>query len=198
MTGSERGWLRDLLGARRNCGPLPRRARGWGRRQGLEALETRWLMAVLATPRVIEGKGTVLNTADFVIRLERPSPRPSTYSVFTGDRVALKNVDYVPLPANKTITFGPGETTQTVSVEIIDDDLIEHNEDFFLGVKGRGRTAVGRAIIIDDDALGPPLNVSNPIVPEGEGPIPASRVRFLSQARIRRMRDVYGVRIAGR
>src|SRR4028119_530745 len=108
MTGSERGWLRDLLGDRRNCGPLPRRARGWGGRRGLEALETRWLMAVLATPRVIEGKGTVLNTADFVIRLERPSPRPSTYSVFTGDRVALANVDYVPRPANETITFGPG------------------------------------------------------------------------------------------
>ena len=79
-----------------------------------------------------------------------------------------------------------------VSVEIIDDDLIEHDEDFYLAVKGRGRTVFGRAIIIDDDTPGPPVHVSNPVVPEGEGPIPASRVRFLSPSRIRRMARVPG------
>ena len=52
-------------------------------------------------------------------------------------------------------------------------------------VKGNGRTALGRAIIIDDDTPGPPVRVSHPIVPEGEGPIPPSRVRFLSPSRIR-------------
>ncbi len=195
MTGSERGWLRDLLGGRRNRGPIPRRARRWGGSRGLEALETRWLMAVLVPPKVVEGKGVIRNTADFVIRLERASPRPSTYSFFTGDRVAIAGTDYV--AAQGTITFEPGETTKVVPVEIIDDDLIEHNEDFFLGVKGRGRTVIGRAIIIDDDSPGPPLHVSNPVVPEGEGPIPASRVRFLSPSRIRRMAREYQVRIAG-
>ena len=83
-----------------------------------------------------------------------------------------------------------------VPVDIIDDDLIEHDEDFFLAVKGRGRTVFGRAIIIDDDTPGPPVHVSNPVVPEGEGPIPASRVRFLSPSRIRRMARDYQVRIA--
>ena len=194
MTGSERGWLRDLLGGRRNRGPIPRRARGWGGRRGLEALETRWLMAVLVPPKVVEG-GSVRNTADFVIRLERASPKPSTYSFFTGGGIATPGADYV--AAEGTITFEPGETTKVVSVEIIDDDLIEHDEDFYLAVKGRGRTAFGRAIIIDDDTPGPPVHVSNPIVPEGEGPIPASRVRFLSPSRIRRMAHDYQVRIAG-
>src|SRR3954462_2355131 len=118
MTGSERGWLRDLLGGRRNRGPIPRRARGWGGSRGLEALETRWLMAVLVPPKVVEG-GSVRNTADFVIRLERTSPKPSTYSFFTGDRVAIAGTDYV--KAVGTITFQPGETTKVVPVEIIDD-----------------------------------------------------------------------------
>jgi hypothetical protein len=194
MTGSERGWLRDLVGGHRNRGPIPRRARGWGGSRGLEALETRWLMAVLVPPKVVEGK-SVRNTADFVIRLERASPRPSTYSFITGGGVATPTGtppaphDYV--LAQGTITFQPGETTKVVPVDIIDDDLIEHDEDFFLAVKGRGRTVFGRAIIIDDDTPGPPVHVSNPVVPEGEGPIPASRVRFLSPSRIRRMAREY-------
>ena len=150
-------------------------------------------MAVLVPPKVVEG-GSVRNTADFVIRLERAGPKPSTYSFITGGGIATPGDDYV--TAEGTVTFQPGETTKVVSVEIIDDDLIEHDEDFYLAVKGRGRTVFGRAIIIDDDTPGPPVHVSNPVVPEGEGPIPASRVRFLSPSRIRRMARDYQVRIA--
>ena len=194
MTGSERGWLWDLLVGRRNRGPIPRLARGWGGSRGLEALETRWLMAVLVPPKVVEG-GAVRNTADFVIRLEGPVPKPSTYTFSTGGGIATPGADYV--AAEGTVTFEPGETTKVVAVEIIDDELIEHDEDFYLAVKGRGRPFFGRAIIIDDDTPGPPVHVSNPVVPEGEGPIPASRVRFLSPARIRRMARDYQVGIAG-
>jgi Calx-beta domain len=193
MTGSERGWLQDLLVGRRNRGPIPRRARGWGGSRGLEALETRWLMAVFVPPKVVEG-GSVRNTADFVIRLERPGPKPLTYSFTTGGGIATPGADYV--AAEGTVTFEPGETTKVVAVEIIDDNLIEHDEDFYLAVKGPGRPFFGRAIIIDDDTPGPPVHVSNPIVPEGEGPIPASRVRFLSPSRIRRMARDYQVGIA--
>jgi hypothetical protein len=150
-------------------------------------------MAVLIPPKVVEG-GTVRNTADFVIRLDRASPRPSTYSVITGGGVATPGADYVSV--NRPITFGPNEMRQVVSVEIIDDSLIEHDEDFYLAVKGRGRTVFGRAIIIDDDTPGPPVRVSDPVVPEGAGPIPPSRVRFLSPSRIRSMAADYQVRIA--
>jgi hypothetical protein len=196
MTGSERGWLRDLLGGRRNRGPIPRRARGWGVSRGLEALETRWLMAVFVPPKVIEGKGPVRNTADFIIRPERSVAKPTTYSLIAGGGIATSGTDYV--LTQKTVTFQPGDKKQVVSVGIIDDELIEHDEDFFLVVKGPGRPFFGRAIIIDDDTPGPPLHVGHPIVPEGGGPIPASRVRFLSPARIHRMARDYDVQIAGR
>jgi hypothetical protein len=202
MTGCGRGWLRDLLGGRRNRGPIPRRMRGRGERQGLEALETRWLMAVVAPPGVAEGAGSGRNTANFAIRLDRAVRTPTTFTVFTGTAstgggVATPGADYVALE-RKPITFEPGgDMSQVVKVEVIDDDLIEHDEDFYLVVKGNGRTVLGRAIIIDDDTPGPPVHVSNPVVPEGEGPIPASRVRFLSPSRIRRMAHNYHVRIAG-
>jgi hypothetical protein len=197
MTGCGRGWLRDLLGGRRNRGPIPRRVRGRGERQGLEALETRWLMAVVAPPEVVEGAGSGRNTANFVIRLDRAVRTPTTFTVFTGGGVATPGADYVALE-RKPITFEPGgDMSQVVPVEVIDDDLIEHDEDFYLVVKGNGRTVLGRAIIIDDDTPGPPVHVSNPVVPEGEGPIPASRVRLLSPSRIRRMARNYHVRIAG-
>ena len=150
MTGSEREWPRDLLGGHRIGGAHPRDGgAGWGGSRGLEALETRWLMAVLVPPKVVEERA-VRNTADFVIRLERASPRPSTYSFITGGGVATPTWtppaphDYVlaqaqPPPSNR-------ETTKVVPVDIIDDDLIEHDEDLLV-VKGRGRTVFGRAII---------------------------------------------------
>jgi hypothetical protein len=159
-------------------------------------------MAVLIAQEVIEGGDAPNNFAKFDIRLERASPRPVTYTYFTGEGTANDGedppapADFVPI-SNGKILFQPGETKETVKIEIIDDDLIEHDEDFYLAVKGRGRTAVGRAIIVDDDVLGPSLRVGHPVVPEGPGPIPASRVRLLGPARIRRMANLYGARLAG-
>ena len=76
--------------------------------------------------------------------------------------VFTDGVDYI--ATNQTITFLPGETCVSVTVDIIDDLIHEENESFIGILKisdsavlddisiGEPSTSVG--IIIDDDVLG--------------------------------------------
>lgn len=64
------------------------------------------------------------------------------------DSAACAGQDY--LATSGTLTFGPGETSKTVTVEIIGDIYSEFNEAFILNLSG----ASGNALIIDGEGIG--------------------------------------------
>jgi hypothetical protein len=91
---------------------------------------------VPAAPVVVRPYGVVVNpegdsgskVANVVVYLESPSLTPVTIDWATGDvpsnpLVAHPGSDFV--AASGTLTFAPGETTQTVPVEILGDTLDE-------------------------------------------------------------------------
>ena len=73
-------------------------------------------------PAVREGE-----TAEFVVRLSASSGVAATVSYRTFDGTALAGFDYV--AAEGTLRFEPGETTHTVAVATLTDDLVEGPKD---------------------------------------------------------------------
>jgi hypothetical protein len=116
---------------------------------------------------VLEGDsgGTPVN---FVITLSQASPVPVTLQVQTADGSALSTQDYDSFPLTD-VTFDPGETEQTITVQVRGDTDLESNESFFLqlsnSVGGIIDDSQGRATIINDDGG---VSVSDVAVVEGD------------------------------
>ena len=83
---------------------------------------------------------------------------------------------------NSTVTFAPGETRKDIQIRINSDTVDERDEAFTVELfnltdnavfNGGGNTLSTRAVILDDDGLGPNLSlfVSDPILIEGESGI---------------------------
>ena len=128
---------------------------------------------ILDTPDpVYEGPGA---TVDFVVRLSRPDPdAPVTFGNYMVAGSAAPFVDYTPVA--EVWTIDPGETSFTISVPLIDDDLDEETETFSLGIGGpttsdnafvSGVYHAATGTILDDDGL-PKLSVADaPAATEG-------------------------------
>jgi len=90
--------------------------------------------------------GTV--TAVFTVSLSAPSSQPVTVNYATADGTATAGGnDYVPMSA--TLTFAPGETTETITVVVNPDRKTDEDETFFVDLSG----AVN-ALLVDDQGLG--------------------------------------------
>ena len=113
---------------------------------------------------VSEGDGT----ADFIVSLDLASGQDIWVDVATADGSALAGLDYHPLTA--TLHFPAGTLTQTVSVVIVDDGLLELDETFTLvlsnPVHAELGQAVGTAVIVDNDGS-PEVNTADITLPEG-------------------------------
>ena len=126
---------------------------------------------LLDTPDpVYEGPGA---TVDFVVRLSRADPvDPVTFGNYMVGGSADPFDDYTPFAISWTID--PGDTSLTISVQLVDDDVVEDTESFLLGIGDAssnatisGKYYVATATILDDDAL-PELSVSDaPVATEG-------------------------------
>ncbi len=76
---------------------------------------------------VVEGDvGTT--PAVFTVTLSNPVDRPFSVAYNTADGTAKAGQDYI--PTSGTLTFAPGETTKTITVQVLGDFLIEGNETF--------------------------------------------------------------------
>ena len=104
---------------------------------------------------VYEGAGA---SAVFTVRLSRADPdNPVTVMYSTVDGTATAGADYT-AASSQTLTFTAGSTAETVTVPLIDDDVIEDPETFRLVLSlpssnaeiGDGEATV---LILDDDAL---------------------------------------------
>ena len=115
----------------------------------------------VADARATEGTDAEVN---FVVTLDaRNDCETATVDWATADGTAIADTDYA--AASGTLTFGPGETTKTVSVAVLDDTEPESDETFTLqlsralGATIIGATAAGTITnddVADTEPPGPP------------------------------------------
>jgi hypothetical protein len=124
---------------------------------------------------VNEGAGT----ATFTVSLDRPvsgvCPDPVKVDYATADGTAQAPGDYT--AQSGSLTFGPGEQTKTITVPIIDDNLAEGTENFFVNLSNpQGATladAQGKGTIVDNDDT--KVSINDVSVLEGDtGTTPAT------------------------
>ena len=133
---------------------------------------------------VIFGRGVELSVSDaavsegnagttalqFTVSLSEAGTVPVTVKVATANGSALANSDYTPLGAT-TLTFAPGETSKTITVEAIGDTLFENDETFSIVLSdatgGVIRDGTGLGTIRNDDAA-PTVNIASASVVEGD------------------------------
>ncbi|MEY2688204.1 MAG: hypothetical protein RL375_2402, partial [Pseudomonadota bacterium] len=82
--------------------------------------------AAITDTTVAEGSGQ----ATVTVTLSAASGKPITVDWSTADDVAKAGLDYV--AASGTLSFAPGETSKTFTVDILNDKLVEISETFFV------------------------------------------------------------------
>ena len=91
----------------------------------------------------------------FTVTLSAPSASPVTIHYQTADGTAIAGEDYT--ATSGTLTFDPGETSHTVPVTILPDNVQEDTEQFYLNLDSPSSNAViadgqGVGTIPNDDA----------------------------------------------
>ncbi len=96
--------------------------------------------------------GTI--NAVFTVRLSAPSGQTVSVKYATGGGTAAAGTDYTAL-ALTTLTFAPGQTTRTVTVQVKGDVVKEANETFFVNLSGATNATIadaqGQGTITNDD-----------------------------------------------
>ena len=99
---------------------------------------------------------------NFTVTLSAASGLPVTVHYATADGTATAGSDYT-AASDTLLTFNPGETSKTVTVQVNGDMTVEANETFFVNLtNASGGTIVdgqGQGTITDDDGAPPALNV---------------------------------------
>ncbi|MBV9924143.1 MAG: DUF4214 domain-containing protein [Acidobacteria bacterium] len=106
--------------------------------------------------------------AAFNVALSAPSARAVSVSYATADGTATAGSDYI--GTSGTLTFNPGETLKSVTVNVNGDVTNEPNETFFVNLSNATNAnisdAQGQGTITNDD--GPALRFSQAAYPVGE------------------------------
>ena len=118
-------------------------------------------------------------TMTFTVSLSAVSGLPVSVNFATADGTATAGLDYT--ATSGVLNFAPGETTQTVTVPILNDTLFEQSETLSLNLSGAVNAgiadATGAGTILDDGTGGggtdddtPTLSVGNVSTVEGTDP----------------------------
>ncbi len=125
----------------------------------------------IADPTPIN-EGNSGNTAiQFSVRLSNPSSEPISVQYVTKDGTA-DATDYVPILTPTTLTFAPGQTEQTITVQAIGDTVYESDATFTVELSNPTIAQVSRSIatatVLNDDPK-PQLSIVavTPSIPEG-------------------------------
>ena len=100
----------------------------------------------------------------FTVSLDRAQSAPVTVDFATADGTATAPSDYA--AGQGTVTFAPGETAKTVTVQVNGDTTVEPDETFNVNVAN----AAGNAAIADAQGVGTIVNDDQPVV------VPPSRI----------------------
>lgn len=120
---------------------------------------------------VTEGDGGT-TSATFTVTLSAASGFTVTVNYATADGTATAGSDYQ--STNGTLTFNPGQTTQTITVLINGDTTFEPNETFFVNLSAPASATVvdaqGQGTITNDDAAPPipAITINDVSVTEGD------------------------------
>lgn len=121
----------------------------------------------IATSFRTEGASGTSGNATFEVKLSNPSHQTITVAFGTANGTATAGSDYV--ATSGTVTFNPGETTKSIAVEVLGDNVDEISETYFVNLSTPTNatiaTAQGVGTILDDD--GPTLSIGNASVTEG-------------------------------
>jgi len=117
-------------------------------------------LPALSINNVSQNEGNSGTTAfTFTVTLSAVSASTVTVNFATADGTASAGSDYA--ATSGVLTFAPGVTTQTVTVNVTGDTTPEANETFFVNLSGAANatiaTAQGTGTIVNDDSapLGP-------------------------------------------
>ncbi len=128
----------------------------------------------IANISVTEGNaGTT--SATFTIALSNPSSFPLTYQASTADGTAMAPGDYQGIAVGlDNVSFAPMQTSQTITVDVAAERLVEADETFVLNLRSARPTggtpaivATGSATIVNDDVA--VLSIDDVSLPEGSG-----------------------------
>ncbi|MEO8359563.1 MAG: Calx-beta domain-containing protein [Vicinamibacteria bacterium] len=130
----------------------------------------------IADSSVVEGNSGTVNMV-FTLTLSGPSGKTITVRAGTtpdtiGPNPATAPSDYSATPATTLITFSPGSTVQTYSVQVNGDTVLEPNETFLVQLTSPNvnldfmtGTHVATGTIINDDS--PAISIDDPSIAEG-------------------------------
>jgi uncharacterized repeat protein (TIGR03806 family) len=124
----------------------------------------------IANASVLEGDAGN-STLEFEVTLSAPASGAVTASYQTSDGTAVAGVDYV--ATNDTITFPSGSTTQTISIAVMGDTVVEVDETLMIALSNPSGATISQAAaagtVLDDDAAGEPMiSIENSSVSEGD------------------------------
>ncbi len=92
----------------------------------------------------------------FTVKLSNASSDVITVDYNTDNDSAIANVDYTPLTG--TITFDPGVTTQTITIPILDNFVVESTKRFFVNLTNPTNATItdnqANGTITEDDVVG--------------------------------------------
>lgn len=128
-----------------------------------------------AVPAISVGNATVdpegdsgTKQATFTVSLSTATTVTVSVAYATADGTASAPADYA--AATGALSFDPGQTSKTVSINVAGDTLVESNETFRLQlsgpVAGTLGTAQGTGTIVDDDGT-PVVNPPGSVDPDG-------------------------------
>ena len=109
--------------------------------------------------------------ANATVRLARPSEQRVSVRIHTRAGTATGGNDYYGF--TKELIFAPGATSQTVGIQILDDDVSEPTERFRLRLFAPTNATIenpfASVVINDDDGQLPRISIANTVVDESTG-----------------------------
>jgi hypothetical protein len=109
-------------------------------------------------------------TATLHVSLSQAATAPITVTFATQDGTASAGVDYQ-APASNTVTFAAGESAKDISINLINDNVIEPDKAFSVKLTATTHGAIqrdtGAVTLIDDDL--PEVTIGNVTVNENAG-----------------------------
>lgn len=122
--------------------------------------------------RAVLERAVGVNNASFVLNLNKVSTQAVTVTYNTGNLTATAGTDYNAISG--IITFSPGQTTTTINVGVLGDQVYEPNETFAVNLISATNAGIADnqsiGTITNDDPL-PRINILNSFVVEGDSGI---------------------------
>ncbi|HEV2814905.1 MAG TPA: Calx-beta domain-containing protein [Solirubrobacteraceae bacterium] len=124
-------------------------------------------IASIADTTVGEGAGT----ATLTVTLSNPSSRTVTVQYGASEGTATDPEDFDAPDGGSSVSFAPGDVSETVSIPIVNDTTTEQTEQFTVGLSSPSSgaslgDATGQVTITDNDV--PSISISNVNVAEGD------------------------------